>query len=162
MPELPLVVMGIAGAGKTTLAEALAARLGRSFVEGDALHSAEAVAKMRSGEPLDDTDRAPWLANVAAALTYDPRVVVTCSALRRRYRDRLRAAGELFFVHVQVPAEVARERVGRRPGHFMPAALVDSQLAALEPLARDENGIGVDGTLPVAEQVAAVVSSGVL
>jgi len=156
--SFPLVVMGIAGAGKTTLGEAIAAELGRRFVEGDALHSAEAVAKMGRGEPLDDADRAPWLDAVAAVLAYDPEVVVTCSALRMRYRDRLRAAHQrVLFVHVSVPAEVARERVASRVGHFMPADLVGSQLAALEPLTREERGLVVDGTTPLEDQVAAVL-----
>jgi gluconokinase len=160
----PLVVMGASGSGKSTLGAAVAARLGRPFVEGDELHPAENVAKMRRGEPLDDTDRAPWLAAVAAVLRSDPRVVVTCSALRRRYRDTLRdAAPDLVLVHVDVPAAELERRVGQRAGHFMPAALVSSQLEALEPPGPDENALVVDGCSAVSDlvdEVARHLSSG--
>lgn len=144
------MVMGVAGAGKSVVGAALAERLGRRFVEGDDLHPPGNVAKMRWGVPLDDRDRMPWLDAVAEVLAQDPTVVVSCSALRRRYRDRLRAgAPRTVVLHVAVPLDVAEERAVRRRGHFLPPSLVPSQLAELEPLQADEAGVTVDGTLPL-------------
>ena len=154
-----LVVMGVSGAGKSTVALELAARLGADFVEGDALHPAENVAKMLRGEPLGDADREPWLDALGALLAAMPQVVVTCSALRRAYRDRLRAAAPgVVFVHVDVPRAVLEERLARRTGHYMPASLLASQLDTLEPLEADERGFVVDGTVSPAEVVSAVLA----
>ncbi|WP_327115186.1 gluconokinase [Nocardia sp. NBC_01730] len=142
-----IVVMGVSGSGKSTVGTRLADALGIEYAEGDDFHPAANVAKMAAGTPLDDADRAPWLDAVAAWMTEHTEQggVVSCSALKRSYRDRLRAAvPEAFFVHLAVPRiELARRMTGRR-GHFMPPNLLDSQLAALEPLAADENGITID------------------
>ncbi|WP_406274727.1 gluconokinase [Nocardia sp. NBC_00881] len=144
-----IVVMGVSGSGKSTLGTRLADVLGVEYAEGDDFHPAANVAKMAAGTPLDDADRAPWLDAVAAWMAEHTEQggVVSCSALERSYRDRLRAGvSEAFFVHLAAPrTELARRMTGRR-GHFMPPSLLDSQLAALEPLAADENGITIDAT----------------
>ncbi len=148
MPELTLpasasnpvavVVMGVSGAGKTTVGRALAEVLGAEFIDGDDLHSEAARAKMTAGHPLDDDDRWPWLDRIGAALRWerDGRgTVVASSALRRAYRDRIRAAvgPRLRFVYLKASPELMRARVAARKDHYMPASLVDSQFAALEP-----------------------------
>jgi gluconokinase len=145
-----VVVMGVSGSGKTTIARALADRLHWVFQEGDDLHPAANVAKMARGEPLTDDDRRPWLEAVAAWI--DQRVaagesgVLTCSALHRSYRDFLRAGRpQVRFCHVSVDAEMLRRRMEARRGHYMPPSLLPSQLAALEPLQPDEPGITVAG-----------------
>ncbi len=133
-----IVVMGVSGAGKTTVGKRLAERLGVAFVDGDDLHSAAARAKMGAGQALDDADRWPWLDRIAAALA-DPAAprgrVVACSALKRAYRDRLRAGvgAALRFVYLRADPDLMRARVAGRRGHYMPASLVDSQFAVLEP-----------------------------
>ena len=156
-----LVVMGVAGSGKTTLARALAADLGWAYDEGDALHPPANVAKMRGGTPLDDEDRWPWLRAVAGLIGGHEEAgddaVVACSALKRAYRDVLREGHpSVRFVHVAVDGAVLEDRLARRTGHFMPASLLGSQLASLEPLQPDEPGVVVDGTLPVADLVTDV------
>ncbi|WP_344630573.1 gluconokinase [Streptomyces glaucosporus] len=143
--------MGVSGSGKTTVGTALAERLGVPYAEADDFHPPENVAKMASGVPLTDEDRRPWLDAIAAWLEErgDGGGVVTCSALRRRYRDRLRrAAPELFFVHLHGSPELIAGRIARRKGHFMPPALLRSQIETLEPLGPDERGavVPVDGT----------------
>jgi len=157
-----VVIMGVSGSGKTTLGQALAARLGLPFIEGDTLHPESNIAKMAAGQPLDDADRQPFLENVAQALL-DHRqsgVVVSCSALKRRYRDLLRArAGDILFVLPVVGRAVLEARVTQRSGHFMPAALLDSQLAALEPLQADERGVTVDGTAAADAQLSQVLAA---
>jgi gluconokinase len=136
---LAVVVMGVAGAGKTTVGKALAAALDAEFIDGDDLHTDEARAKMRSGQSLTDEDRWPWLDRIGAALATGlhagRRTIVACSALKRAYRDRLRASAgpALQFVYLAAKPEAMRARVGGRRGHYMPASLVDSQFAALEP-----------------------------
>lgn len=138
----PVVVMGVSGAGKTTIARMLAAELGARFLDADDLHSDAARAKMAAGTPLDDADREPWLERVAAAATGD--VVVACSALKRRYRDILRAgAPGVRFVELDVSRAELERRLAARTDHFMPASLLDSQLATLEPLEADEAGVRV-------------------
>lgn len=141
-----LVVMGVAACGKTTVAEALAERLGWPVADADDFHPASNVAKMRAGTPLTDEDRMPWLATIRDWLTAaDGDVVVTCSALRRRYRDVLRGAeSSVRFVHLHGSKELLADRMVARQGHFMPAALLTSQLATLEPLEPDEGGVVVD------------------
>lgn len=149
MSPKSFVVMGVSGSGKTTVGQALARSLGWPFLEGDSQHPAANVAKMSAGIALDDADRAPWLQSLASWLEQVPLGVLSCSALKREYRDVLRAAGPLCFVHLAVPeAELAR-RLGTRVGHFMPGSLLRSQLGALEPLQLDEEGLTLDGTLPV-------------
>jgi gluconokinase len=155
-PALRLIVMGPSGCGKSTLARALAQSLDYQFLEGDELHPLANVGKMRSGVPLDDADRGPWLDAVAAALANAPArgVVATCSALKRCYRDRLQAAGgPLHFIHPCLPREALAQRLAVRTGHFMPAALLDSQLADLEPLGQDEAGLTIEGAASVRSQV---------
>jgi gluconokinase len=131
--------MGVSGAGKTTVGVRLAKALGAEFIDGDDLHTDAARAKMKSGHPLTDEDRWPWLDRIGAKLAQGERTVVACSALRRAYRDRLRAAAgpKLRFVYLEATPEEMRARVAGRVGHYMPASLVDSQFAALEP-PRDE------------------------
>jgi len=138
--------MGVSGSGKSTVAKRLAMRLGCEFLEGDALHPARNVRKMRAGVALSDADRRPWLKRIARRITAAQRaqrgLVVACSALKRRYRDQLRAAAPaLLFVHLVARRATLARRLARRRGHFMPAALLASQLAALEPLEPDERGL---------------------
>ncbi|PZN93198.1 MAG: hypothetical protein DCF31_13375 [Alphaproteobacteria bacterium] len=157
-----LVICGVAGAGKTQLATALARQLGTPLQEGDDLHPPENVARMAAGTPLDDADRAPWLDAIAAVVagwnTAGTPGIVTCSALKRAYRDRLRAAGRIGFVFLAIDADLARARLATRQGHFMPATLIASQFAALEvPAEADVLTLAAD--LPTAAQVAAVVAS---
>lgn len=144
-----LVVMGVSGTGKSTVAKALQERLGWLFAEGDDLHPASNVAKMAAGIPLDDADRWPWLDAIAAWTSGQAAeghsTIVTCSALRRAYRDRLReAAPGTVFVHLVGSPELLAERMGGRKGHFMPASLLASQLDTLEPVQPDEPGFTVD------------------
>lgn len=146
-----VVVMGVSGSGKSTVGAGLAERLGVRFAEADDFHPPGNVAKMREGVPLSDDDRAPWLDGIALWLTGrgDAGGVVACSALARRYRDRLRAsAPEVFFLHLDGSAELIAERMRARKGHFMPVTLLRSQLEALEDLETDERGavVGIDGT----------------
>lgn len=154
-----LVIMGVAGTGKSTIAGLLAGRLGWPFLEGDALHPEANVAKMAAGHPLDDDDRWPWLELIAAWIDERQAAgeagIVTCSALRRRYRDVLSRDG-VVFVHLTGDRDVIFDRLTRRQGHFMPPALFDSQLATLEPLEDDEDGLLVDVSLSPEEQAAEV------
>ncbi|MFF5965782.1 gluconokinase [Streptomyces collinus] len=142
-----VVVMGVAGTGKTTIGPLLAARLGVPYAEGDDFHPPSNIAKMSAGTPLTDEDRLPWLdaigewAHGRAGLGG----VVSCSALKRSYRDRLRAAAPgVVFVHLTGGRALIEDRMLHRQGHFMPTALLDSQFATLQPLAADEAGVGVD------------------
>ena len=155
-----VVVMGVTGSGKTTVGTALAERMGVPFADADDFHSPENVAKMRSGVPLTDVDRRPWLLAIGAWLgSQKDGAVVTCSALKRVYRDTLReAAPNLTFLHLHGDKAIARKRVGGRAGHFMPTSLVDSQYADLEPLGADEKGLVVDFALPVDVIVERVAS----
>ena len=148
MSEKPLVVvMGVSGAGKSTVGIALAGLLELQFVDADDLHPPANVAKMAAGTPLTDADRWPWLALVGEALAAaaSEGLVIACSALRRSYRDAIRvAAPTARFVHLAVPRPALDARVVNRPGHFMPASLLDSQLETLEPLEPDEAGFALD------------------
>ncbi len=150
--------MGVSGAGKTTVARLLATRLGWDFVEGDDFHPPANVAKLRRGEPLDDADRAPWLAalrhRIDQLATTGRSAAITCSALKRAYRDVL-AAGrpEVAFVWLDAPADRIAARLRRRADHFMPASLLESQLLTLEP---PEDALRVDATRPPAEIVEAI------
>ncbi|WP_142026718.1 gluconokinase [Blastococcus colisei] len=145
-----VVVMGVSGSGKSTVATGLVQRLGWKFAEGDEFHPKANVEKMRSGQPLDDDDRWPWLRRLAAWIGEHEEagtsVVVTCSALKRSYRDLLREGHpSVWFAHVTVDAQLLRERVEHRTGHFMPSSLVESQLATLQPLQEDEPGTSISG-----------------
>ncbi|MGV3712663.1 gluconokinase [Pseudolysinimonas sp.] len=151
-----VVVMGVSGTGKSTVGAALAEALGLPFVEGDDLHPAANRAKMASGIPLTDADRMPWLDAIAAEL--DRPVVVACSALRRAYRDRLRAAApDLALVFLHGTPELLAARVEGREGHFMPTSLLRSQLDTLEEPSPDEGPIPVDVALRPDEIVDLVV-----
>jgi carbohydrate kinase (thermoresistant glucokinase family) len=152
------VVMGVAGVGKTTAGERLAERLNWEFAEGDRFHPPENVAKMQSGHPLTDADRAPWLAAIAEAIdrcrARGACGVIACSALKQAYRRRI--IGDrpgVRLVYLQGSRELIAERLAARRGHFMPASLLDSQLAALEPPGPDENPITVAIDQPV-DQIA--------
>lgn len=135
-----IVIMGVAGCGKSSVGEALALRLGVPYRDGDDLHTAESVAKMRAGVALADADRWPWLDRVAAVLRDEAPVIVGCSALKRAYRDRIRAGagGPVSFVHLAGSRAVIEARMAARTGHYMPVALLDSQFAALEAPGPDE------------------------
>jgi gluconokinase len=151
------VVMGVSGSGKSTVGTALAQRLRVPFVDADTLHPPANVAKMAAGEPLDDDDRYPWLEKVGRWLAGHPDGgVVSCSALKRRYRDELRAhCPRLEFVHLDGSTELIRGRLAARTGHFMPAALLRSQFDTLEPLGADEAGVTVD----IGQSVDAIVDA---
>ena len=169
-PETPsiAVVMGVSGAGKTTIGERLAERLDWQFLEGDRLHPPENVAKMQSGLPLTDADRAPWLAAIASAIDAWQGAgtcgVVTCSALKRDYRRRI--VGDrpgVRLVYLDGSRELIAGRLAARRAHFMPASLLDSQFAALEPPGPDENPITVAVDQPVdriVEEIAAALRPG--
>lgn len=142
-----VVVMGVAGTGKTTIGPMLAQRLGVPYAEGDDFHPEANIAKMSAGTPLTDDDRWPWLDAIGAwAHARAGRGgVVSSSALKRSYRDRLRAAApDVVFVHLTGDRELVEDRMAHREGHFMPTALLDSQFAALQPLEDDEAGVAVD------------------
>ncbi len=146
-----VVIMGVSASGKTTVGQLLAQRLGVPYAEADDFHPAANVAKMRAGHPLDDEDRRPWLDEIARWLAdhADSGGVVSCSALKRRYRDRLvSAARHVFFLHLDGSRELIAARITARQGHFMPPGLLDTQFADLEPLGNDEAGaaIPIDGT----------------
>jgi gluconokinase len=146
MRKTVIVVMGVTGTGKTTIANLLAGRLGWSQTEADDLHSPENVAKMASGIPLTDADRLPWLRLICDRInTTEGHQVVACSALRRLYRDILRTAdARVRFLHLSGSRATIASRMGARTDHFMPTTLLDSQIATLEPLATEEDGVIVD------------------
>lgn len=154
-----IVVMGVSGSGKSTTGGALAEVLGWRFIEGDSFHPRANVEKMAVGTPLTDADRAPWLQALAAEFARNEAAgessVMGCSALKRSYRDILRSgAPRVRFLHVHGTRAILEERLAHREGHFFPAKLLDSQLATLEMLGPDEDGVVVDMALPVEEQVA--------
>ena len=152
-----IIVMGVSGCGKTTIGDLVARELGAPFLDADSLHPVENVAKMAAGTPLTDEDRWPWLATVGSELAAAGKggLVLACSALRRSYRDAIRAkAPDTVFLHLHGSKEVLGSRLEGRSGHFMPAALLESQLATLEPLEADEAGVVVDIAGPVDQVVA--------
>jgi gluconokinase len=158
------VVMGVSGSGKSTVGALLATHDGVPFLEGDAFHPAANVAKMSAGIPLDDDDRAGWLDALAdeirQARERGDGLVLSCSALKRRYRDLLRAADPaLRFVHLAGPRELIATRMHDRPGHYMPPSLLDSQLRILEPLEPDEAGLTLDITLAPQALVERITAS---
>lgn len=143
----PIVVMGVSGSGKSTVGAALAQRLRVPFADADDFHPPANIAKMTAGQPLDDDDRHPWLEAIGQWLSSHcgDGGVMSCSALRRTYRDQLRrhCAG-VEFLHLSGTPEVIEKRQASRPGHFMPASLMASQFATLEPLEADERGVAID------------------
>ncbi|WP_369829859.1 gluconokinase [Mycobacterium sp. ACS4054] len=151
----PVVVMGVSGSGKSTVGMALARRLRVPFVDADTLHPRANIAKMAAGEPLDDDDRRPWLDKVGEWLaSHRDGSVASCSALKRSYRDQLRAhCPQVEFLHLAGTPELIGARLAARTGHFMPATLLSSQFGALEPLGTDESGATVD----VGQDVEAIV-----
>ena len=151
--------MGPSGSGKSVVGAALATRLDVAFIDADDLHPERSVAKMAAGTPLDDADRMPWLDVVATALQGEPGgAVIACSALARRYRDRIRAAApEAVFVELCVDAAELVRRMQTRE-HFMPASLLTSQLETLEHLQADERGIRVVNDRPLEEIVDAILA----
>jgi gluconokinase len=152
----PIVLMGVSGAGKTVVGTELSLQTGRPFVDGDDLHPAANKEKMRAGVPLTDTDREPWLRTIGARLAEGDGVIVACSALKRRYRDLLReCAPDVYFAHLDPGADALRERLAVRHHEYMPAGLLDSQLATLEPLDADEPG----GVFAEVGDVAATVAA---
>ena len=161
VPRPAVVVMGVTGSGKSTIGTRLAAALACPYIEGDDKHPPENIARMRAGIALTDADREGWLdaigRDIAVAAAAGHGVVAACSALKRPYRDRLRRhCPGIVFVYLAVDPQTARGRVARRSGHFMPASLVDSQFASLEPPSPDEAAIMLDARRPVAETVDAV------
>jgi gluconokinase len=157
-----VVVMGVSGCGKTTVAKRISAVCGWAFAEADEFHSVANVEKMRGGLPLTDDDRWPWLRDLsgwmAARAAAGESTVVACSALKRSYRTVLSAGPpSIVFVHLDGPSPTIRERLSRRSGHYMPASLLDSQVADLEPLHHDEPGFVLDVNLPPDELVRRAV-----
>jgi gluconokinase len=166
-PSIPattsIVVMGVSGSGKTSAAREITRQLGWQYIEGDDLHPEANVAKMAGGHPLDDEDRWPWLRRIAEVIgeheAAGTSVVLTCSALKRSYRDLLREGHpSVWFAHVDVPREVLAERLAKRQGHYMPSSLLDSQLATLEPLGEDEPGDVIAGDGPLDQTVAELLA----
>jgi len=156
--EVRIVVMGVAGSGKTSLAIPLAESLGARFVEADDAHPAANIAKMRAGRPLDDDDRRPWLERLATELGTPP-VVVTCSALKRTYRDVLRGAGGVCFVFLDLDETTALARLHDRPDHFMGPNMIASQFETLERPGDDESDVlRLDATAPVDANVGLVLA----
>lgn len=154
-----LLVMGVSGCGKSTVAARLAQALEASLIEGDDYHLPQSQQKMEQGIPLTDDDRDPWLDRLGALLAAsDDSVVLTCSALKRRYRDRLRAAEPaLKIVFLDIDIEEARRRVGARRSHFFPASLVDNQFQTLESPVDEAGVLRVETTLPLEAQCEAVL-----
>jgi len=156
-----LVVMGVSGSGKSTVGAALAQRYGVPFEDADDLHPSANIAKMSAGQPLTDEDRYPWLELIGEWLSvHRDGGVISCSALKRRYRDQLRQhLRGLAFVHLEGSHEVITQRQASRPGHFMPASLLASQFATLEPLEPDERGVVIDVDQSVDEIVEGAVTA---
>lgn len=163
-PSRLIVVMGVSGCGKTSVGAGMAERLRCPFVEGDSLHPPANIEKMSAGIPLTDDDRWPWLDVIGARLAEShacgESLVVSCSALKRSYRDRLRqaAGGKLSFVFLEGPRAVLEARMTTRPGHFMPASLLDSQFATLEVPTGEPGVITIDLTLPLESIISQAVA----
>ncbi len=152
---LRVVVMGVAGSGKTTVAELLAGRLGARVLDADDAHPAANIDKMTRGIPLTDEDRQPWLERLRDELADSDRIVVTCSALRRRYRDVLRQAHGVQFVFLDLAPDLALHRLESRHGHFMGPNMIDSQFAALERPTPDETDVlTIDAATPLPDIIA--------
>jgi gluconokinase len=158
-----IVVMGVTATGKTTVASEVAAELGCEYFEGDELHPSRNITKMEQGIPLTDEDRWPWLQAIAELVAVKDfegtSTVVTCSALKRSYRDALRGAAPTFFLHLHAPFEVLEQRMQHRTKHFMPTTLLQSQFDTLEELGDDEAGAVVDVSPPLDEVVEESVNA---
>ena len=160
-----LIVMGVSGSGKTTIAEKLADRLGWRYEDGDTFHPASNVTKMSAGHPLTDEDRWPWLRAIGERMEVERAtghgVVVDCSALKRYYRDCLRSEvhGKMHFILLDGSRQLISDRMKKRKGHFMPPALLDSQFATLEPPTPDEHAVILDISHPPAELVEEAMKS---
>ena len=158
-----VVVMGVSATGKSTVAEQLAEELDCEFVEGDSLHPRQNIEKMEHGIPLTDDDRWPWLQAIAELVAVRDHegtsTVVTCSALKRSYRNVLRDAAPTFFVHLHAPFEVLEQRMQLRTKHYMPTSLLRSQFDTLEDLGDDEEGVVVDVSPPIDEVVEEAVNA---
>ena len=163
-PVEHLVLMGVAGCGKTTAATNLHNALGWPVAEADDFHPEANIAKMSRGAPLTDADRRPWLESLRAWMSEQAdrgtRTIVTCSALKRSYRDLLVGAhGRVLFIHLVADEEALRERMEHREGHFMPSALLPSQFADLEPLADGEDGVTVASRATPEETFDAILAA---
>jgi carbohydrate kinase (thermoresistant glucokinase family) len=163
-PPLVIVVMGVSGSGKTAVGSRLATALGYTFHDADDFHPPENVARMQSGQPLDDGLRGPWLDRLAMlvdeSIAQRQGIVLACSALARRYRDRIGTGrSEVRLVHLDGDEQLIRQRMERRTGHFMPATLLASQLAALEKPTADEAAITVAIAAPPDRIVASIVAA---
>ena len=147
--HLPIIVMGVSGCGKSSVAQLLAETLGRRFVEGDTLHPPENIVKMSAGIPLDDADRVGWLGRIAAEIRSGdvPAPIVSCSALKQKYRQQLRdgAKRPVRFLYLEVPRDQVLARMNARTDHFMPAGLVDSQFSILEDPSLESDVISIAG-----------------
>lgn len=160
-PARLLVVMGVAGCGKSTIAEALAGRLNVTYLDGDTFHPQANLDKMSSGIPLKDEDRWPWLEAVGKAMAAEPGIVIgACSSLKRRYRTHMEAAARepITFIYLDGSRELIAKRMAKREGHFMPTSLLDSQFAALEIPTTDENAIAIDISGPSADVVDSIIT----
>lgn len=159
-PPHRMVLMGVAGCGKSSVGTALAPHLGAEYLDGDDLHPPENIAKMSRGKPLTDADRAPWLALIGAALRPHQIRIIGCSALKRRYRAQIIAAAHapVTFIHLAGERVVIEARMRARKGHFMPPSLLDSQFAALEPPGPDESAITVDINQPFDAVITAILN----
>src|SRR6185295_1252338 len=158
----PIVAMGVSGSGKSTVGAALAQRLRVPFADADDFHPPANIAKMTAGEPLNDDDRYPWLESIGAWLAErcDSGGVMSCSALKRKYRDQLRShCPDVAFLHLSGSPEVIAKRQSSRPGHFMPASLLASQFDTLEPLEPDERGIVIDVDLDIDSVIDSYIAS---
>ncbi|SCL48386.1 gluconokinase [Micromonospora chersina] len=162
LPTRHVVVMGVSGAGKTTVARGISELTGLRFAEADEFHTEAHVAQMRAGIPLTDADRWPWLRALAGWMAErhaeGVSTVLTCSALKRAYRDMLRQGpADVEFLHLDGAAQLIRDRLDRRVGHYMPASLFDSQRAILEHLGPDESGVVLEVAAPPEELVRRAV-----
>lgn len=152
------IVMGVTGCGKTTIAEGLAQQINGLFIEADDLHSQANIKKMSAGQPLTDADRWPWLDQIGhAMLAAQGITIVSCSSLRRVYRDRIRSSvnAPVGFIHLVGQQDVIANRMQARSEHFMPVSLLKSQLDLLEPLEPDEDGVEINIDLPVVDVLSA-------
>ena len=160
---IKLVLMGVSGCGKSSVGEALSGLLGMPYVDGDGLHPSQNVAKMAAGVPLEDEDRWPWLDLVAGVLRDQAPGIVGCSALKRRYRDRIRAGagGGVVFAHLSGSRDLIWSRMAARQGHYMPVSLLDSQFAALEAPEGEADAFAVSidqATEEIAAEIAAEIA----